>query len=110
MKFRKYEFNSQNEWDALKKTLKNNLGAIDTCAIVELGTILLTPGVYDTKNNRIVELVSPVRSTKYAVDILWHNDTIPTSFTQYEVWPKEIGNHTFWGAEDLYKQDYDKRK
>ena len=110
MKFRKYEFNSQNEWNTLKNTLKNKLGAIEECVIVELGNKVITPGVYGTKNNTIIELTPPVRSSKFAVDILWHNDIIPASFKQYEVWPKDVGSHTFWGAEDLYKQDYDKRK
>lgn len=112
MKFRKYEFNSQNEWNALKPSIQttyahNKASVFTGCDVAELGYLIKTPAILDANNNIITPAIV---STKYAVDILWHNDTIPTSFTQYEVWPKEIGNHTFWGAEDSYKQDYDKRK
>ena len=99
MQFRKYEFNTPQEWNTLKNTLEFNdkrhalTGEIierhpKSCSIVELGII----------------------STKTAVDILWYSDTIPSAFTQYEVWPKGIGNHTFLGMEGLYQEEYNKRK
>jgi hypothetical protein len=112
MKFRKYEFSSQNEWNTLKPSIQtiyahNNASVFTDCNVAELGYLIKTPAVIDSNNN----IITPaILSTKFAVDILWHNDIIPASFKQYEVWPKDVGSHTFWGAEDLYKQDYDKRK
>lgn len=108
MQFRKYEFNTHAEWVTLKNTLEFDInGNPKICSIVELGNIVLTPATYDSQGN---QLTPPIKSTKTAVDILWYNDTIPTAFTQYEVWPKNIGSHTFEGMEGLYIEEYNKRK
>ena len=89
MQFRKYEFNTLQEWATLKNTLEFDINSNPrACSIVELGNVSLT---------------------KTAVDILWYDDIIPLEFTQYEVWPKNIGNHTFQGMEGLYKEEYNKR-
>lgn len=89
MQFRKYEFNTLQEWITLKNTLEFDInGNPRTCSIVELGNISLT---------------------KTAVDILWHDNIIPAAFTQYEVWPVGVGNHSFSGLEGLYKEEYNKR-
>jgi hypothetical protein len=118
MQFRKYEFNTPQEWITLKNTLEFDdkrhalTGEIierhpKSCAIVELGNIILTPGTYDAQGNQIT---NPVYSTKTSVDILWVEDTIPSAFTQYEVWPAGVGCHTFSGMEGLYQEEYNKRK
>lgn len=89
MQFRKYEFNTPQEWATLKNTLEFDVnGNPITCAIVELGNISLT---------------------KTAVDILWAEDIIPSAFTQYEVWPSGVGCHMFSGMEGLYIEEYNKR-
>lgn len=90
MQFRKYEFNTPAEWASLKSSyiqLAKN-GTTQNASVVELGNISLT---------------------KTAVDILWHDNIIPAAFTQYEVWPAGVGNHSFSGLEGLYKEEYNKR-
>jgi hypothetical protein len=56
MQFRKYEFNTPQEWATLKNTLEFDINSNPrACSIVELGNISLT---------------------KTAVDILWYDDII----------------------------------
>lgn len=108
MQFRKYEFNTPAEWASLKSShiqLAKN-GTTQNASVVELGNIILVPGTYDDMGQ---ELTPPTRSTKTAVDILWYDNIIPSAFTQYEVWPAGVGNHSFSGLEGLYKEEYNKR-
>jgi hypothetical protein len=98
MKFRKYEFNSQSEWNTLKSSIQTVNGPMRVtsyinCDVVELGYLITSPDIV---------------SNKYSVDILWHNN-IPSTFTQYEVWPHDIGAHTFLGLEHLYREEYNNR-
>ena len=106
MQFRKYEFNSAASWTSVKNTLKTTK-QLEQCSIVELGMVIVVPGTYDAMGR---EVVAPTYSTKYSVDILWHEDTIPSTMTQYEVWPEGVGCHTFSGLDNLYIQEYNKRK
>lgn len=108
MQYRKYEFNTQQEWNTLKaahiQIAKN--GTTQNASVVELGNLITVPGTYDNDGR---EITPPTYSTKTAVDILWHEDTIPSAFKQYEVWPSSIGKHTFQGMEGLYFEAYNNR-
>lgn len=108
MQYRKYEFNTQQEWATLKTAhlqfdINNNP---KNASVVELGNLIITNATYDAQGNM---LTPPTYSTKIAVDILWHEDIIPSAFTQYEVWPSTIGKHTFQGMEGLYFEAYNNR-
>jgi hypothetical protein len=73
MKFRKYEFNSKEEYENLK--IQTNVSSVDG-TFVELGCL---------------------REDKYSVDVLW-NQQSPEEFIQYEIWDVEgNGSHTFLG-------------
>lgn len=75
MKFRKYEFNSKEEYENLK--IKTNVSSFDG-NFVELGYL---------------------REDKYSVDVLW-NQSSPEEFIPYEIWNIEgNGSHTFLGWE-----------
>lgn len=81
MTFCKYGF-SQDIWEQLKPTIQNESGYIN-CAVVEIGEL----------------------NGLYAVDIMWF-DSIPETFSTYEVFPDPIGVHTFAGCEELYTQRF----
>lgn len=73
MKFRKYEFNSKEEYENLK--IQTNVSSFDG-TFVELGNL---------------------RENKYSVDVLW-NQSSPEEFIPYEIWDVEgNGSHTFLG-------------
>ncbi len=75
MKFRKYEFNSKEEYENLK--IQTNVSSFDG-TFVELGNL---------------------RENKYSVDVLW-NQSYPEEFIPYEIWDIEgNGSHTFLGWE-----------
>lgn len=70
--FRKYEFDSQQQFDLIFQDLP------------------------ETSNQTIVPLGGLIPN-KFCVDILWHNE-IPLDLTQYEVWDiVGNGSHTFLG-------------
>jgi len=108
MQYRKYEFSNPQEWNTLKNTLEldSNKYPIN-CSIVEYGNLILIHGNADSEGN----LLTPhTYSNKYAVDILWAEDTIPSTFTQYEVWPRPAScRYMFLGMGGLYQEGYDKR-
>lgn len=108
MQFRKYEFTSTSLWNSLKNTIPlDSNGFLTTCTIAELGFLPTVHATYDLQGNL---LTTATFSNKYSVDILWHDGTtIPSGFTQYEVWPQECGTHTFLGLEHLYREEYNKR-
>lgn len=73
MKFRKYEFESKEQFEELK--LQTNITPYDG-TFSELGIL---------------------RNDKYSVDILW-NQSSPEDFIPYEIWDIEgNGSHTFLG-------------
>jgi hypothetical protein len=79
MKFRKYEFESKEQFEDLK--LQNNISSING-TFVELGNL---------------------RNDTYSVDVLWFWG-IPDEWIQYEIWDVEgNGSHTFLGYE--FKKD-----
>ncbi len=108
MQYRKYEFNTPQEWITLKNTLELDFNKCPVnCSAVEFGNLILTYGTFDSQGN---QLTPHVYSDKIAVDILWP-DNIPSAFTQYEVWPNPTNcKHMFAGLDGLYQEEYNKRK
>lgn len=79
MKFRKYEFDSKEQYENLK--IETNVSSVNG-TFVELG--------YLTEN-------------KYSIDVLWIWG-MPDEWQQYEIWNVEgNGSHTFLGWE--FKKD-----
>jgi hypothetical protein len=73
MKFRKYEFDSKEQFEELK--LQNNITGFNG-TFTELGIL---------------------REDKYSVDVLW-NQQPPEDFKSYEIWDIQgNGSHTFLG-------------
>jgi hypothetical protein len=106
MKFRKYEFSSVSEWETMKSYLPYDSNGMLLYTSKELGFLPITQATYDEQG-----ISTPaVLSTNYSVDIIWHEDTVPSQFTQYEVWPAGVGCHTFLGMDDLYRKEYNERK
>lgn len=87
MRFRKYEFESKEQFEQLK--LENNITPYDG-AFAELGNL---------------------RNDTYSVDVLW-NQIPPEEFKPYEIWDVQgNGTHTFLGwnfnpqeQNQIYKQ------
>lgn len=92
MTFCKYEFPTQQIWNAQKSQITDSDGNPINCAIVEIGQICIQT---DNEGNCIT------LDDSYAVDIMWYGD-IAETFNEYEVFPSPIGVHTFSGCEDLY--------
>ena len=107
MKFLKYEF-TPTQWATAKAkiTLTDDEGneswdATKVVAVVELGHLCTQWGT-DAEGNQVCEVTSP----KYAVDILWTDQPLTTSFASYVVWPDPCGVHVFAGWEQAYATDY----
>lgn len=106
MQYRKYEFSTPQEWNTLKNTLElDSEGHPTNCSVVEFGNIVLQPGTFDSLGN---QLTPHTYSNKFAVDILWPDNNIPSAFTQYEIWPVNC-RYMFQGMEGLYLEEYNKR-
>jgi len=113
--FKKYAFASKE--DAISKI--EGLGEEHSHTIVELGHIVKVQGEYDEEGN---ELVAPIVSDKYSVDVLWVEKEItnilseavyseegelisaevsevdfPEGWVENEVIPSGGGVHTFAG-------------
>ena len=113
--FKKYAFASKE--DAISKI--QALGEEHSHLIVELGYIVKVAGEYDEEGN---ELVAPILSDKYSLDILWTQKEItnilseavyseegelisaevsevafPEGWVEFEVYPEGNGVHTFAG-------------
>jgi hypothetical protein len=111
MKFQKFEF-TPTQWAAAKAKIE--LTGTDpegetytywnpelVTAVVELGHLCTQWGT-DAEGNKVCEVTSP----KYAVDILWANEPLVTSFASYVVWPSPCGVHIFAGWESAYESEY----
>jgi hypothetical protein len=105
--FRKYEF-TPTQWATAKSKIQttNEEGeptwdATKVVAVVELGHLCTQWGT-DAEGNQVCEVTSP----KYAVDILWADKPLTTSFASYVVWPEPCGVHIFAGWEAQYAADY----
>jgi hypothetical protein len=111
MKFLKYEF-TPTQWATAKAKIE--LTGTDpegetytywnselVTAVVELGYLCTEWGT-DAEGNQVCEVTSP----KYAVDILWTDQPLTTSFASYVVWPAPCGVHIFAGWEQAYATEY----
>ena len=103
MKFLKYEF-TPTQWATAKAKIQvtpeegePTWDATKVVAVVELGHLC-------TERNEEGECVST--SPKYAVDILWTDQPLTTSFASYVVWPAPCGIHVFAGWEQTYATEY----
>lgn len=94
MIFCKYEF-PDNIWNDLKRTIQSSGQYVD-CSVVELGNLCVEK---DDNGNCILF------QEGFSVDIMWYKD-IPSSFNEYEVFPKPSGVHTFFGCENLYEERF----
>jgi hypothetical protein len=107
MKFLKYEF-TPTQWATAKAkiTLKDEEGneswdATKVVAVVELGHLCTEWGTDEDGNQ-----VCTKKSTKVAVDILWADKPLTTSFASYVVWPAPCGIHVFAGWEQAYAEEF----
>ena len=109
MKFRKYEM-TDAQWKTqrakIEKEGKDGEKYWDnekTASVIELGHLVITPGVYDEDGNVITE---PVLSDKMAIDIIWQNDEV-SGFSTYKVWPAPVGVHSFgYDIDSEYAAEY----
>ena len=117
--FKKYAFASKEEAISKIEGLGLNEEQSHSHIIVELGHIVKLAGEYDEEGN---ELVAPILSDKYAVDVLWTQSEItnilseavyseegelisaevsevafPEGWEAFEVFPEGNGVHTFAG-------------
>ena len=117
--FKKYAFASKEEAISKIEALGLNEEQSHSHIIVELGHIVKVAGEYDEEGN---ELVAPILSDKYAVDVLWTQSEItnilseavyseegelisaevsevafPEGWEASEVFPEGNGVHTFAG-------------
>jgi hypothetical protein len=106
MKFLKYEF-TPTQWATAKAKIQvteegePTWDATKVVAVVELGHLCTQWGT-DAEGNKVCEVTSP----KYAVDILWTDQPLTTSFASYVVWPAPCGIHVFAGWEQAYATEY----
>jgi hypothetical protein len=106
MKFLKYEF-TPTQWATAKAKIQvteegePTWDATKVVAVVELGHLCTQWGT-DAEGNQVCEVTSP----KYAVDILWTDQPLTTSFASYVVWPDPCGIHVFAGWEQAYAEEY----
>jgi hypothetical protein len=101
--FRKYEF-TPTQWATAKAKIEtfDEEGYQEwkpelVTALVELGYICL-----ENDEEGICIKASP----KYAVDILWTDQPLTTSFASHVVWPEPCGVHVFAGWEQAYSEEY----
>lgn len=107
MKFLKYEF-TPAQWATAKAKIETTDAEGNTTwnselvtGVVELGYICTEWGT-DEEGNQVCVKTSP----KYAVDILWTDEPLATSFASYVVWPAPCGVHVFAGWEEVYAEEY----
>ena len=86
----KYEI-PKEVWETLEPTLEN-----ENCNKVVLGNLCIEK---DADGNCIKQ------NPNVAIDILWASEP-KEEFSQYEVFPNPIGQHTFAGAEALYTKRF----
>jgi hypothetical protein len=104
----KYEFLDQEQAESKIKSLgtaqdeNGNEYQTHKHTIVHLGNIVLEQGQYDEEGS---ELVAPVLSDKWHVDVLWNDlDDHPYGWKSYAVDVNGDGVHSFLGL------DYEKYK
>jgi len=95
IKFRKYEFNSKEEFETHLALLNDKDGIqVESVGIVPLGHLIETEGTYDENGD---EIVPAVYSDKYAVDVFW-------KIKEHKDWKSfkiklrgKKSSHTFYG-------------
>lgn len=93
--FRKYAFDNKEQADAL---LANIIADVVNVVIYDV------EGEYDEEGN---ELVAPVISDKYHLDIMFHQPP-PSAFDKYEVFPHpDNSEHSYAGMHYLYIRRYE---
>ncbi len=112
----KYQFESQAAWETAKATISvstelpdgETAVTIPNALAIEVGHIMLTPPVMD-ENDPMVEVTPATYETAYSVDILWETEEAE-GFDAYRIYPNpETMKHTFYGMDDLYKEEYNNR-
>lgn len=97
--FKKYEVADEAAADSLIAALPHitdedgNEVPSHNHTIVKLGNIVKVAGEYDADGN---ELVAPVLSPLFAIDVLWNGEA-DADWAAYEVTPSNGGVHTFAG-------------
>lgn len=98
MIYKRYEFNDQEQAedkiDAFFDLNKEGEKVQNTKAsFIKLGKFVMTQGQYDQDGS---ELVAPVLSAGYAVDVLWNEfDESPYGWKSYEVAPNNPKHKIF---------------
>lgn len=109
MKFRKYEFESKEQFDFfVQKSIFEVNGSTqevyENKTVIEIGHIMLTPAVLGEDMTVVTEATF---APNYSVDILFHEgNTEYEDLVAHEVWPDPVGVHTFAGLDYLYEEDY----
>lgn len=100
---RKYEFVDEAEADASIDLLRDEEGNL-TQSVVKLGYIVKSAGQYNEQGNQVV---APVLSDKYAVDVCW-SITPLQSWDAFMVFPTPLGVHSFGSSSqrDEYAAKY----
>ena len=89
-KFKKYEFDSEDQTDLFISGLGKHNNAI-----VKLGFLVVEPAIYDGTN----EITPAVFSDKYSVDVIW-SDGKDKDWKDYRIKLNGKKNsHTFYGWE-----------
>jgi len=103
MKFLKYEF-TPAQWATAKAKIETTDAEGNTSWNSELVTGVVELGYICLERNAEGECITT--SPKYAVDILWADQPLATSFASYVVWPAPCGVHVFAGWEQAYAEEY----
>ena len=100
---RKYEFVDEAEANEAIDLLRDEEGNL-TESVVKLGFIVKVRGEYDEQGN---EVIAPVVSDKYAVDVSWKG-SVNTSWDAAMVFPTPSGVHSFGSSSqrDEYAAKY----
>ena len=98
MIFRKYEFDTKDDWELIRDTLYDDGTLIpEVEAIHEIGNICFE--WTEDENPVCTDL-----STHYAVDILLNEDLL--RLNEFEVFPNPDGIHIFAGCAELYLKTF----
>ncbi len=98
MIYKRYEFNDQEQAEEKIDAFfdldeEGNKVQNIKAAFIKLNKFVMTQGQYDEEGN---ELVAPVLSVGYAVDVLWNDlDESPYGWKSYEVEPSNPKHRIF---------------
>ena len=111
----KYQFESKEAWETMKATIETtestpegDVSSIEGATVIEVGHIMLTPPVYAEGDPDTI-VTEATLETAYSVDILW-DEAEAKGFEAYRIYPNpDTMKHTFYGMDDLYKEEYNNR-